>query len=327
MILKGERAMVEYFIGFIVIAFFILLVTTLFAGGKKKSLRNDPIPEQLGVQVVEGIPIMKKLDQSLSNFYIDNVKKRVLQSHPKWKDHEFDWGMFELKRYFMMNSLLKSVPMFSHHVDEIWHEMLMFTRDYEKFSKDFYNDTLHHTPNMESTPIPGERAFFDWVYISLFEVTANSRAIWGRFLQYPIKREILDDFRLLPEDELISKYFRRNEEWQEVKRYLIYKMKKEIHEAELQNTNSKKFAPHTSAVDTNLYTYAAGAAVFYSLYNEDQFHEHMSEVVPEEYQKGTSSSGGSTCSGFACSSDSGDSGGGGDSGGSSCSSCGGGCSS
>ncbi|MCV9884585.1 glycine-rich domain-containing protein [Metabacillus halosaccharovorans] len=319
--------MTGIFIGIIVMGLFFLLGRTLGAG-RKKSLKNDLIPEQLGVQVVEATPIVNKLDLSLSNFYIDNVKNRVLQSHPKWKDHEFDWGMFELKRYFVMNSLLKSVPMFSHHVDEIWHEMLMFTRDYEKFSKDFYNDTLHHTPNLDSTPIPGERAFFDWVYISLFEVTDNSRSIWGRLLQNPIKREILEDFRLLSEDDLLSKYFRKNEEWLEVKRFLISKMKNEIHEAELQNTNSKKtFAPHTSAVDTNLYTYAAGAAVFYSIYNEDQFHEHMSEVVPEEYQKGISPGGGSSCSGFACSSDSGDSSGGGDSGGSSCSSCGGGCSS
>ncbi len=317
--------MVGFFIGFIVIGIFILLGSILFARGKKKSLRNDPIPEQLGVQVIEGIPIVEKLDRSLSDFYIDNVKNRVLQSHPKWKDHEFDWGMFELKRYFMMNSLLKSVPMFSHHVDEIWHEMLMFTRDYDTFSKDFYNETLHHTPNMDGTPIPGERAFFDWVYISLFEVTENSRAIWGRFLQNAIKREILDDFRVLSEEDLLLKYFRKNNEWLDVKRYLIGKMKDEIHAAEQQNTR-KKFDPHTSATDTNLYTFAAGAAVFYSLYNEDQFREQMSEVVPEEYHKGNSYSGGSSCSGFACSSDSGDSNGG-DSGGSSCSSCGGGCSS
>lgn len=326
MIWKGERAM-EFFIGFMMIGLFLLIGSTLFSRGKRKSLRNDPIPEQLGVEVKEGLPIVKKLDQSLPNFYIDNVKNRVLQSHPKWKDHEFDWGMFELKRYFLMNSLLKTVPMFSHHVDEIWHEMLMFTRDYEKFSKDFYNDTLHHTPNMDSTPIPGERAFFDWVYISLFEVTTNSRAIWGNFLQNPIKREILDDFLVMPEEELLSKYFRKNEDWLDVKRYLVRKMKSEIHEAEKQYTESKEFAPHPSTSNAHIYSLAAGAAVYYSLYDEEEFHEQMSEVVPEEYQKAAPFSGGSSCSGFACSSDSHDSGGGGDSGGSSCSSCGGGCSS
>lgn len=320
--------MVGIFIGIGVIGFLALVGSTVFSGGKRKSLKNDPIPEQLGMHVVVGIPIVKKLDQSLSNSYIDNVKNRVLQSHPKWKDHEFEWAMFELRRYFVMNSLLKTVPMFSHQVDEVWHEMLMFTRDYDKFSKDFYQDTLHHTPNMDSTPIPGERAFFDWVYVSLFEMTQNSRIIWGRFLQNPIKREILDDFRLLSEDELITKYFRKNEEWMEVKRYLIQKMKNEILEANQVSQGSKKYSPLSTTNDATIYSYAAGAAVFYSIYDdEDQFHENMSDVIPEEYQKGTPYGGGTTCSGFACGSDSNDHVGGGDSGGSSCSSCGGGCSS
>lgn len=317
----------EYFFGFIMIGLFILLGSTLFSSAKKKSLHNDPVPEQLGVQVAEGIQIVNRLDQSLQEFYIDNVKNRVLQSHPKWKEHEFEWGMFELKRYFLMNSVLKSVPMFSRHVDEIWHEMLMFTREYEQFSKNFYSDILHHTPNLESTPIPGERAFFDWIYASLFEVTTNSRMIWGSFFQNPIKREILEDFRLLSEDELLSKYFRKNEEWLEVKRYLIKKMKNEIHEAEQQKTGSKKLTSHPSTSSADLYSYAAMAAVFYSIHDEEQFHDHMKEVVPEEYQKGAAFNGGTSCSGFAGSSHSDDSGGGGDSGGSSCSSCGGGCSS
>ena len=56
--------------------------------------------------------------------------------------------------------------MFSKRVDDIWHEMLMFTREYETFSKKFYHELLHHTPNNDPTPIPFERAFFDWVYLS-----------------------------------------------------------------------------------------------------------------------------------------------------------------
>jgi hypothetical protein len=79
----------EYFFGFIMFGLFILLGSTLFSSAKKQSLNNDPVPEQLGVQVAEGIQIVNKLNQSLQEFYIDNVKNRVLQSHPKWKEHEF----------------------------------------------------------------------------------------------------------------------------------------------------------------------------------------------------------------------------------------------
>ncbi|WP_239454393.1 hypothetical protein [Bacillus suaedaesalsae] len=317
-------------IGAVVIGFLVIVGSTLSSSkGRKAPLKNDPIPEQLGIYNEKALVIVEKLNQTLKPGYIDNVKNRVLQNHPKWKDHEFDWGMFELKRYFVMNSLLKSVPMFSHNVDEIWHEMLMFTREYEDFSKKFYHDMLHHMPNMDSTPIPGERAFFDWVYLSLFESTPNSRAIWGQFLQNPIKREILDDFRLLSEVELMSKYFRNNDDWVDVKKYLISKLKNEINDAHQVKQGNKKFASVTSTNEAHIYGYAASAAVLYSLYDDDDFQDHMSEVVPEEYyNKHDHSSGGSACSGFACGTgfgDSGDSSGGGDSGGTSCSSCGGGC--
>ncbi|MBM7663268.1 hypothetical protein JOC85_004140 [Bacillus mesophilus] len=313
--------MVGYFIAGVIIVFFILIGSSLFSTGKKTPLKKHPIPDQLGIQIEAGFPILQRLDSSLSQYYLDNIKLRVMQNHPKWKDHEFEWGMFELKRYFVMNSLLKSVPMFSHRADEIWHEMLMFTRDYEKFSKGFYHDLLHHTPNMDSTPIPGERAFFDWVFISLFEITENSRAIWGCFFQNPIKRQILDDFKVLSEDELLTKYFRINDDWLEVKKLLINKLKDEISEADQAKLTSEKISKSRAAGDSHINTYVAGAAVFYSLYEEDDFQGNMSEVTPEEYQKGSPYSGGSYCSGFACS---GDSGGGGDSG---SSSCGGGCSS
>ena len=87
---------------------------------------------------------------------------------------------------------------------------------------------LHHIPTNDPTPLPFERAFFDWIYLTLFESTPNSRAIWGGFLKDPIKREILDDFRQLSEKDLLIKYFRNGEEWLDIKQGLIHKMKKEI---------------------------------------------------------------------------------------------------
>lgn len=321
--------MFELVIGFLTFTFIIVMIVKIIIlplRSRRKPLKKHPIPEQLGIQVGGGLLIVQSLDHALSSSYADNVENRVLMEHPRWTNHEFEWAFFELKRYFIMNSILKTVPMFSARVDDIWHEMLMFTRDYEKFSKDFYHEILHHTPNMESTPIPGERAFFDWVYLSLFEITPNSRAIWDGFLQNPINREILDDFRNLPEHDLLSKYFRKNEDWIEVKRNLIRKMKNEIILSDDIKSGKKSFNVPPEATESQMFNYALGAAVFYSIYEEDQFRDHMSEVLPSEYYKVSHSGGGSSCSGFSCSSSSNhDSGGG--SGGSSCSSCGGGCSS
>lgn len=322
--------MFEFIFGLFVFIFIAAIIIKLITPSTKRRqpLKNHSIPDRLGIHIDGGLPIIQTLEKTLSSSYEENVKNRVLREHPKWRDYEFDWAFFELKRYFIMNSLLKSVPMFSPMVDAIWHEMLMFTRDYEKFSKGFYHETLHHIPNMDSTPIPGERAFFDWVYLSLFDSTPNSRTIWGRFLQNPIEREILDDFKHLAEEDLLSKYFRKNDDWVEVKKSLIKKMKNEIIESEFIKSGKKTLDIPRTASETQVYQYALGAAVFYSIYEEDQFQDHMSELLPNEYYKAGHNGGGSSCSGIGCSSSSDhDSGGGGDSGGSSCSSCGGGCSS
>jgi hypothetical protein len=300
----------------------IILVAVFSSKGSKKTLRNSPIPDNLGIQLEGVLPTAQALDHSLSNSYIERVKDRVIKEHPKWADYEFEWTFFELKRYFVMNSLLKSVPMFSTRVDDIWHEMLMFTREYETFSKKFYHELLHHTPNNDPTPIPFERAFFDWVYLSLFESTPNSRVIWGEFLKNPIKREILDDFRQLSEEDLLSKYFRNGEEWLDIKQGLIHKMKKEIFQSDDIKQGKRKLDVPQLQTEQQYYQLAVGAAVFYSIYEEDQFQKQMSEWYPSEYYKvAHSGGGGSSCSGYACSSS--DS----DSGGSSCSSCGSGCSS
>jgi hypothetical protein len=325
---RGE-GMFDFLIGLFVFILMVVIVIAVAVSSKgRRLLKNHPIPDHLGIQSDEVMPIVKALDYSLSNSYLERVKDRVLKEHPRWADYEFEWTFFELKRYFLMNSLLKSVPMFSTQVDDIWHEMLMFTREYETFSKNFYHELLHHIPNNDSTPIPFERAFFDWVYLSLFESTPNSRAIWGGFLQYPIKREILDDFRRLPEEKLLTKYFRKGEDWLEVKRNLIHKMKNEIFQSDDIRQGKKPLAIPSSTTEKQFFHYALGAAVFYSIYEDDQFQEHMHEWYPSEYYKaGYPTGGGSSCSGVGCSSSSDHDSGGGDSGGSSCSSCGGGCSS
>jgi hypothetical protein len=312
----------EILMVFFGIIFFAVFIKILFTGSKRASfIKNEQIPENLGIQSENMLPIIHRLKKSLKHGYRENIKNRVLKDHPRWKDHEYEWAFFELKRYFVLNSLLKTVPMFSEKVDEIWHEMLMFTRDYAQFSQNFFGEYLHHSPNMDSTPIPGERAFFDWVYLSLFDNSHNSRRIWGDFLKNPIKKEILEDFRTLNDEELLAKYFRDSSDWLSIKKELIAKLKREISEADAIKLGNKplEFAKPSSVYQ---YSYLLLPAVYYSVYESESFDNYMNELLPRELAKDVAA-GGVSCSGYACSSPSDhDSGGG-----SSCSSCGGGCSS
>lgn len=317
----------ELLLVFFGIIFFAVFMKILFTGSKRASfIKNEPIPDNLGIQSGSLLPIIQELENSLPQGYSENIKNRVLKDHPQWKDHEYEWAFFELKRYFVLNSLLKSVPMFSDKVDEIWHEMLMFTREYGQFSKDFYGEYLHHVPNMDSTPIPGERAFFDWMYLTLFETGHNSRKIWGGFLKNPIKKEILEDFKNMNEEELLAKYFRKSSHWLDIKKDLIGKFKKEISEAEeiKRDIKTPEFVKQSAV---NQYSYLLLPAVYYSFYESDSYDEYMDKLMPPEWAKG-GAAGGVSCSGYACSSPTDHDSGGNDSGGgSSCSSCGGGCSS
>ncbi|MED3550798.1 hypothetical protein [Cytobacillus praedii] len=304
---------------FILILGFILFIIlkTLKRRKRKRRLKTENVPPHLGIYVPEGKSIVKALDASFPSNFKGNVKKRILAKHSNWTENEYQWKFFELKRYFVLNSLLKSVPMFSEEVDEVWHEMLMFTKDYEKFSQKFYGEFLHHMPNMEIEPIPGERAFFDWMYLSLFEPRLNSHILWGDFLRHPIKKDILLDFKYLSEEELSKKYFRQTTQWDPVKKYLINKLKLEIKQAE-QFQHGKN--PFIKIKSENEFHIILPAAVFFSLYGVDHYETNISSLLPFYSAKEAAS--GSSCSGFGCASSS-DS----DSGGSSCSSCGGGCSS
>ena len=73
--------------------------------------------------------------------------------------------------------------MYSVKVDDVWHEMLMFTREYEQFGKALCGGIIHHAPHTaDEKPETGERAWFDWVYGEVvFEAAPASGQLWGSF--------------------------------------------------------------------------------------------------------------------------------------------------
>jgi hypothetical protein len=108
----------------------------------------------------------------------------------------------------LLTTIYENVPMYSREVDEIWHEMLMFTREYEAFSQKFIGRTLHHAPNVGSGQFDREqRAWFDMIYVLLFRHTAYSDETLGRFFRHPLAREVTDDFQRMTVEQLTEKYF------------------------------------------------------------------------------------------------------------------------
>lgn len=300
---------------------------------QKNALLKENIPDNLGL--LNGVPaqeLLTKLDQALSYEYLNQVKIRYLSEHPEISEDEFEWRLFELKRYFLLNTIMKNTPMFSMKVDEIWHEMLMFTKQYEVFSNKYFGKMLHHTPNLEPEPAPQERALFDWVFAQLFEITEYTWKAWGSFFQYPLDQTVLKNVHALSDEELKQRYFKVDENNEELVSYLIRQLKQQLLESEDMYSKHKKgkFIRPARYGDLSPLTMVM---VFYSYYYFDEYWVYAKEYAYASQAHGTSgcsavfcgsgdsshdSNDGKGCSSHSCN--------GSCSSGSSCSSCGGGCS-
>ncbi|PLR94116.1 hypothetical protein [Bacillus sp. T33-2] len=305
----------------------IIMAVSFFTGNKSKNskLIKENIPRNLGI--LNGVPLAHlsgKLDAAFGEEYVSKVRSRYLKQHPEITEDEFEWRLFELKRYFLLNSLLKSTPMFSEEVDDIWHEMLMFTEDYQRFSEKYIGTMLHHTPNLDSEPVPQERAFFDWVFSQLFEITEYSWKAWGGFFRYPLDQKVLQDFKNLNTDGLLHKYFKVKDESKELAVYLIMKMKKQINESQAINTENERGHFSRPATYGDL-TSLSLVMVFFSYYYFDDYWAYVNKYAfANQFHSTSGCSSASFCGSGSQGSD-----GKGDSSCSSgsCSSCGGGCSS
>ncbi|WP_166243513.1 hypothetical protein [Paenibacillus turpanensis] len=299
-------------------------------------------PVKLGLRQAEPYQALAdRLEAAIPAAYADQIRQRVLTEHPEITPEAYDWYWFELKRYFAMNAVLPHVPMFSERVDVLWHEMLMFTREYQQFCDRFVGRMIHHVPNTAPTPIPHERAWFDWVYTRMFEETLYVSHIWGPMFRHPLSPDRVKALETESADQLEMTLFNRQaaEQYPEVRgmiRKLIAEAKEQTSQAaaerQLGHTRPRR-AEGAIATD-----FAAMALVFYaadSLSEYESFaEEEFMNIPPDKRDASGCSSTFYACGSGSTSNDngggSGDGGsGGGDSGsGSSCgSSCGGGCSS
>ncbi|SFK96049.1 hypothetical protein SAMN03159341_102397 [Paenibacillus sp. 1_12] len=305
------------------------------------SYEDTPVPSLLGIQPT--MPMKQavlRLEKALTAEFTAKLKTRILNKQPQMSPAEFEWKFLELKRYFLMTAILKDVPMFSDAVDDIWHEMLMFTREYSQLGEAFLGSPIHHAPHIDGVPDPDGRAWFDWIYAHMFIHTAYSSRIWGPFFRYPLNPERLEELRQAEGAAIRSGRFNqqasdRYPEIHETINKLIHQAKEQVSKAIPGTTYSAERPASQSAA---YMPFLAGALLFYSATQLDSFdslmeqHYTQEELIKRE-QDTTGYGGASSCSG----SDSGslnhesncsnDSGGGHDSGSSSsssCSSCGGG---
>ena len=288
----------------------IVIIWSILCLRKKLSLKFGLSPKSLDIKPVKGLKkLSDHLEKSLSSSYMGNVEVRV-RKEVKLKENEYSWRLLDLKRYFIMTSLLKESPMFSEKVDGLWHQMLMFTREYDDFSKKYLGSTLHHSPNLKKSPEPDLRGFFDWVYGELFFIRQENIHIYKGFYRFPVPQNIIDDFKNLPENELADLYFKRDSQYINTVLALVSAMKKS---AKKVKSYERKVIQEMMRKRKEQQNYNAMLVPFLSVsyFHYDEFASYM-KISSKISSSCTSCGSGSSCS--SCSSSSC----------SSCSSCGGG---
>ncbi|MFX3636559.1 MAG: hypothetical protein ACE3L7_21605 [Candidatus Pristimantibacillus sp.] len=296
----------DKFILFILAVVVIIVAFSAFAKRKPNKRKlitpaNIPIPERLGVR--QGLRTtfrnqIKSLQTAIPSEYAERIKIRFLQENPNIIDHEYDLLFLELQRYFLMCSLLKQVPMFSPSVDEVWHTMIMYTREYDKFGHDYLGQPIHHSPADKISSDPHGRAWFDLLYTTLFDHTKYSKHAWGGFFRHPLDKSFIQQFQMLSQEQIRQNHFRDQADKAIVEAVIL------TLQASINSAMNKQYDAKSSAearVSDNFVPYMAGAMIFYSMNAPiDDFDSQMHQL-DEKHSNGSSNSGCSS-SGSYCSS-------------------------
>lgn len=265
----------------------------------RKSSFSYTVYERAGIRSDLGLEeLLSHLENAMPESYAAHVKKRVI-GEGQIREEDYDYYEMELKRFFLLSTILKEVPMYSEKVDEIWHAMLMFTREYERFCEDYKGNMIHHAPSVGNTT--EERAFFEWVYGRLFLTNEGTHRTYGRFFQQPLSKIIIENFNELSHDELKETYFQTHtsEEAANVIDLLIPKLQYDIQH--VKGGDYKKRSNYFQDTDPNT---MIPLMIFYSdtCSTNDQYCERMNDHSPSHASTHHHDHHHHSCSGHSCSS-------------------------
>lgn len=153
----------------------------------------------------------RRLASACRATFMEQVRGRVMAARPELTDAAYDWALLELRRFFCLTAIGgRQVPMYSAEADAIWHEMLLFTREYESFCDSFAGRRIHHEPHTEP---PGRseaarrRLEFELIYGSLFRLYPMSERLLGRFGQQTFSAEQIEALGGADEAALRARFF------------------------------------------------------------------------------------------------------------------------
>lgn len=122
--------------------------------------------------------------EAIQSYNFDHVRERIVRKKLLSEDI-VDEAIAEYKRYMTMNARTSDrLTMFSEPIDEVWHQHILFTRDYANFCEKAVGHFVHHDPMTPEQQRKGrkERAerFYE-MYVESFHTLPS--AIWHGLIE------------------------------------------------------------------------------------------------------------------------------------------------
>ncbi len=127
----------------------------------------------------------RRVARAFSATFLEHVRGRVMAANPGWTDDKYEWALLELRRFFLMAAIRRDeTPMYSPIADAIWHEMLLFTREYETLCGAIADRTIAHVPHVaprSRAEAQRARVEFELLYGTLFRLYPANERLLGVF--------------------------------------------------------------------------------------------------------------------------------------------------
>lgn len=150
----------------------------------------------------------EKLEKLQSYSYPVVAKTRLKEKFPftDMDEEDIDLCIDEFKKYIGLRiirrfeksgpyankeSISATVAMTSEIIDEVWHNLILFTKDYHEFSMMVYDEYLHHLPAIASYSSPITDSDVKMFILAYKEYFGTINSIW----YYKINKNVKDNFR------------------------------------------------------------------------------------------------------------------------------------
>ena len=87
--------------------------------------------------------------ENLNNYNPTFLKEKLIVKENKFNEEEFNILFKELKNFLLIKSMFptKKVYMINKKIYLLWHEFILYTKEYTNFCNLFFRSYIHHSPN------------------------------------------------------------------------------------------------------------------------------------------------------------------------------------